>query len=304
VFAAPAQWSTEVLYVVGGLYGNPWALAAVEAAVAAEGAAGRAVSVVFNGDFHWFDIDRETFAAIEAGTARHLRLRGNVETELAGEDSAAGCGCAYPESVGDDEVARSNLILAQLRETARAAHGASATLAALAALPMHAVARVGAARVAIVHGDLQSLAGWDLAHDRLHDPAHAAAVGERARAAGIDIVASSHTCLPVAQRLPARDGDPVWVFNNGAAGMPNFSGEQAGLITRIATTPPLTPSRYGARALDGRVFIDALDLHWPAGAWQQHFLAHWPAGSAAHASYWRRIVEGPSHTPMAADRTA
>ena len=33
--------------------------------------------------------------------------------------SAAGCGCGYPDSVGDAEVARSNAILAQLRETAR-----------------------------------------------------------------------------------------------------------------------------------------------------------------------------------------
>ena len=77
------------------------------------------VAIAFNGDFHWFDVARGDFAAIESGTQEHFRLRGNVETEIAGEESGAGCGCAYPADVSDAEVSRSNEILAALRETAR-----------------------------------------------------------------------------------------------------------------------------------------------------------------------------------------
>ena len=96
-------------------------------------------------------------------------LYGNVETEISGEDGGAGCGCAYPAEVSDALVRRSNEILARLRETARGLEGARERLAAL---PMHLVARVGSARVGIVHGDAVSLAGWGFDRDRLADPSH------------------------------------------------------------------------------------------------------------------------------------
>jgi hypothetical protein len=51
----------EVLYVVGGLYGNRCALDAVEAMARAERAS---ATVAFNGDFHWFDAAPEEFADI------------------------------------------------------------------------------------------------------------------------------------------------------------------------------------------------------------------------------------------------
>ena len=40
-----------------------------------------------------------------------------------------------------------------------------------------------------------------------------------------------------------------------------------------------------------------LDDH---GAWQERFLASWPPGSPAHASYFRRIAEGPRFRPALA----
>ena len=53
------------------------------------------VTIVFNGDFHWFDTEPAWFAEIERGVARHHVLRGNVETEIArASDIGAGCGCA------------------------------------------------------------------------------------------------------------------------------------------------------------------------------------------------------------------
>jgi len=88
--------------------------------------------------------------------------------------------------------------------------------------------------------------------------------------------------------------------------MPNFRGARGGLITRIATTPPPVTARYGELWQTGPggtpVFVDALDVHWPQSTWLQMFLDDWPAGSAAHRSYWRRLVEGPDWTAADADR--
>jgi len=63
-FAVPApahQQALEVLYVVGGLYGNDLALARVLELFEAERGRKR---LVFNGDFHWFDADQATFARV------------------------------------------------------------------------------------------------------------------------------------------------------------------------------------------------------------------------------------------------
>jgi hypothetical protein len=56
-----------------------------------------------------------------------------------------------------------------------------------------------------------------------------------------------------------------------------------------------TATRAGPHSsLEGMVCegvrIDALPLAFDQSAWQQHFLARWPAGSDAHASYWPRIA--------------
>ncbi len=126
--------TADTLYVVGGLYGNLAALAAIERLAAAE----QTPRIVFNGDFHWFDAEPDWFAEIERGVARHRALRGNVETEIARDDDiGAGCGCAYPETVDDGVVRRSNEILAQLRDR-RDRHGSGSRN-----LPMHLVAQVG-----------------------------------------------------------------------------------------------------------------------------------------------------------------
>ena len=115
VLARPADVSADVLYVIGGLYGNALALEAIERMAAQEAVA---AALVFNGDFHWFDAEPAAFAEIQRRVLAHHALRGNVETEIASDDAAAGCGCAYPESVPDDDVARSNAILDRLRDVA------------------------------------------------------------------------------------------------------------------------------------------------------------------------------------------
>ena len=76
-FMGEATVTADVLYVVGGLYGNPFALDAVDALVASEDSEN--VKVVLNGDIHWFDKNAENFANIERRIERHIPLVGNVE---------------------------------------------------------------------------------------------------------------------------------------------------------------------------------------------------------------------------------
>ncbi|MFL6271064.1 MAG: hypothetical protein ACJ75A_13105 [Actinomycetes bacterium] len=116
--AQPARLEADTFYVVGGLYGNPAALAAVLER-AAEEPAGPA-TIVFNGDTHWLDVDPGDFQAIGETVLAHHATRGNVEAELASEGPGedGGCGCAYPDHVADDVVDRSNQIITRLRATA------------------------------------------------------------------------------------------------------------------------------------------------------------------------------------------
>jgi len=281
----PAEIVADTVYVVGGLYGNVEALQAVACAVAGDPGA----ALVFNGDFHWFDVAPADFEAIEAGVCARPALRGNVETETAGEESGAGCGCAYPADVSDAEVHRSNEILARLRETARAVPGARERLAGL---PMNLVAQVGDARVAIVHGDAASLAGWGFAQDHLDQPAHRRWIESAFRDARVEVFASTHTCLPA---LRAFAGSGV-VANNGAAGMPNFEGRRAGLMTRLSVHPYEGPGRAAGLAWGG-CHVDLVELPYDADRWARRFLDAWPPGSPAHDSYWRRIAEGPRWRP-------
>jgi hypothetical protein len=277
--------ATDVLYVVGGLYGNLAAIDAVERLAATEC---MPTTIVFNGDFHWFDAEPHWFGEIDRRVAPHLALRGNVETEIArAEDIGAGCGCAYPESVHDDVVRRSNEILEALRtvtsDTARAR---------LARLPMHLVAQVGGLRVGLVHGDAASLAGWRFAREALDNANNRPWLSEVRRASKIDLFASTHTCLAVLRDMALPAGR-LTVVNNGAAGMPNFSYSTFGVVSRIAVCPSPHRTLYGLTR-DG-VRIDALALHYDHRAFVARFLARWPERSPAHVSYYNRIVAGPDY---------
>jgi hypothetical protein len=291
--------SLEVLYVVGGLYGNELALARVLELFDRERGRKR---LVFNGDFHWFDADPAAFARVQHAVLAHQALRGNVETELANPDpqADAGCGCAYPEWVGDGVVQRSNRILARLRTATD-----EPQRRALSALPMWLRADVGPLRLGLVHGDADLARRLGLrtgasAGERRTAPRWRAGWFERA---GVQAFACSHTCLPVFRNLapvpasvrapePGVGGDR-WVLNNGAAGMPNFAGDAAGLLVRVALGPfDGDERRFGIQR--GEVFADAVAIEYDAAAWRARFLADWPAGSDAHASYFERIQRGPT----------
>jgi hypothetical protein len=288
---APALRDLEVLYVVGGLYGNEGALLEILRLFDAEPGRKR---LVFNGDFHWFDVDPARFDRIQQHVLAHTALRGNVETELAAPDpqADAGCGCAYPDWVGDSVVERSNRILNRLRSAVTPSQRQ-----ALSDLPMWLTAEVGDCRIGIVHGDAQSLAGWGFAQEHLSDPDQRKQVRDWFHRAHVDAFASSHTCLPVFQRLNLESARAQgWVFNNGAAGMPNFKGDPAGLLTRIALTPCSGLLRRAGVVHRG-VHVDALAIEVDAAAVQQAFIAQWPAGTDAHASYFDRIESGPDYQP-------
>ena len=281
----------DVLYVVGGLYGNELALERVLELFGREQGNKR---LVFNGDFHWFDTDPATFKRVQRGVLEHVALRGNVETELAApaSDEDAGCGCAYPEWVGAEVVERSNRILKRLRQAATPDQQA-----ALAALPMWLRADVGPLRLGIVHGDATSLAGWGFAHEHLEDASHRRTAAGWFDRAAVNAFACTHTCLPVFQAIEAgRSGDLRWVLNNGATGMPNFFGDQAGLLTRVALTPYVGPERrFGIVTGSGMIYADAIGVEFDSAQWLERFQEDWPEGSDAHQSYFERITRGPAY---------
>lgn len=308
-----AELTAETLYVVGGLYGNPEALAAILALQAREERSGAPVALVFNGDFHWFDVQPAVFRQVGTAVQAHAALRGNVEAELARPGGSMDCGCSYPDYVEPGVPERSNAIFARLARTAAAC---PQQRAALAGLPLQRVAAVGGRRIAILHGDPESLAGWSLAEEALTgldgpaapDPSAGCADGTGApvpqtplerieawfRRAGVDAFATTHTCLPFARDFVV-DGQPRLVINNGSAGMPNFHGRRGGLLTRISARPEPHPQSLYGLTLAG-VRYDALPVPYDHERWLQRFLADWPPGSPAHTSYFRRIAEGPAYT--------
>jgi hypothetical protein len=285
VLAREAELHADTIYVVGGLYGNPRALEQVlQMAHAEPGGA----TIVFNGDFNWFNVDASDFAAINGTVLQHIALRGNVETEIAHDDDSAGCGCAYPDDVADDDVQRSNEIIARLRHAARALPDMRTQLGAL---PMHLVAEVAGVRIGIVHGDADSLAGWAYSERALSSADGVRRAARHFEAARVRAIVSTHTCLPVAMRIDTALGACA-LFNSGSAGMPNFRDTRFGVITRIATGPA-SLALYGSRI--GTLFIDALPVHYDEARWLEAFLTRWPKGSAAYDSYFRRMSDGPAY---------
>ena len=304
--SGPADLAADVVYVVGGLYGNVEALRAVlEMKRRDETETGLRVRLVFNGDFNWFDCADESFGTINREVLAHHALRGNVETELALLRERGGCGCNYPSWVDDETVALSNEIIQRLGETADRCAGIRQRFAELA---MHCVVDVGEQRVAIVHGDAESLAGWHFAVEAMPDAGGgdtprsstgARADAARARIAGyfdqarVLAFACTHTGLPFMQDF-AIGGRPHLIVNNGAAGLPNFEGELYGILTRIAAHPARPAASLYGIGIEG-VRFDALPIRYDTAAWWARFSSTWPPGSAARRGYERRIRCGPDY---------
>jgi len=86
------------LYAIGGLYGNRHALRAIRARAAREPAA---PTLIFNGDFNFFDTEPAWWRALNESVRsapNHVAMAGNVEVESSASavasDAGCGCGCA------------------------------------------------------------------------------------------------------------------------------------------------------------------------------------------------------------------
>lgn len=284
---APRQ--AQTLYVVGGLYGNLQALDTLEHMARSELPP---ATLCFNGDFNWFSVDDGAFAELNRRVLAHDAIQGNVEAEFGTPSDEAGCGCAYPETVDAGTVERSNRIHARLKATATR-H--LALQARLTALPMLCRYQVGDCRVGVVHGDADTLAGWRFDVHALDDPGARPWLQTAFDNAEVDLFASTHTCLPALRHFAFKPGRDACVVNNGAAGMPNFSGDLSGLCTRIGTTPSPHPVLQELRIAGA--YVALLPVRFDAARWQEAFLAQWPPGSPAWQSYFERISRGPTYTP-------
>jgi hypothetical protein len=190
-----------------------------------------------------------------------------------------------------DDASRSNVAISHILEALRATgERLEGVQKQLSALPLHLVADVADVRVGIVHGDATSLAGWGFDGRALDDPTRQAWLAEIGRASRIDVFASTHTCAAALRTVWLPSG-PLTVINNGAAGMPNFTQTPFGVVSRIAASASPHRPLYGVA--HGRVRVDAIALPYDAEAFLQRFLRRWPPGSAAHRSYFHRIVAGP-----------
>jgi predicted phosphodiesterase len=303
------------VYVVGGLYGNLEALDAIERMVAEDEASlGEAPLVVFNGDFNFLNATSlDEWREVNRRVMQHTATAGNIEVEAVAVESDGSCGCAYPSYVGDAVVHRSNSIVSSLRTLALASDDEEDVdiVEFLRGLPKFMVVRVGSKRVAVVHGDAESLAGWAFSAEAMEPPDYElrralktegdlsfsptseAKMVQWFEDARVDIFASTHTCMAFAQRFDnARLPGPTALVNNGSAGMPNFKGSTCGVVTRIAlaSLPAPRDSLYGA--VLGDVRVDAVRVAYDHAAWVARFAANWPEGSPAHASYFDRIAHG------------
>lgn len=272
----------EILYVVGGLYGNLEALKSLNQQIKKE----KNVLVVFNGDMHWFDKTIEDFQNIEKMAESHVTLLGNVEAELIrNEDIGVGCGCSYPDCVFTEAVNRSNMIHAELKSVIGQMPKMKSILAKRSRV---AIAKIGEQRIAITHGDEQSLAGWKCSRESLIDELRQAELNTWMKEQGFDVLATTHTCAPAAILL--KHGV---VINNGAAGMPNFKGEIYGLISRISLEP--NPEAI-YRCKIGKLFVEAVPLRYNQKNYLTWFDRLWSADSPAAISYRERIIFGPDDT--------
>lgn len=292
--ADPQPVDADVLYVIGGLYGNPEALDTLERMAAEEQAAGHRVRLVFNGDFNWFNADPETFARLNERVLNHDVILGNVEYELAHPSPEAGCGCAYPDFVDQDVVERSNRIMARLQSVAARFPDLQARLAAA---PRWRCYEMAGQILLILHGDPESLAGWGLAHENLARPDHDARVADWFRLTGADVFAGTHTCLPALWQRSVEDGGTRTVINNGAAGMGNFQQDTRGLITRIAPANLAPCTQPVAQVIQGPLALSLLPVAFPFDPWMNRFSTWWPEGTDANLSYGRRILEGTALRP-------
>lgn len=278
---------TQTLYVVGGLYGNPYALSTIKQLFDDER---NNAKLCFNGDFHWFDIAPNQFQLIQTEVMQYEAISGNVEYELGTENYSGGCGCSYPTSVAPEIVELSDAIHRRLSTTARNFPEAIKYFSQLSMFKKYSVAGLN---VAVVHGDADSLAGWNFDLSLIDKNTIREWVQQAFTLAEVDVFASSHTGTALMRRF-SNNGKDKLVINNGSAGAPNFLKQLHGVITRISS------DRYKGESLAstriGNAWIESLPIRYNHEAWVHEFLKQWPEGSDAYTSYWTKIAQGPNYS--------
>jgi hypothetical protein len=288
--AEPEAIEADVLYVIGGLYGNPYALDAIERMAREEENQGRSVVLVFNGDFNWFNASNALFRDINQRVLQHRASLGNVDYELANPNDGAGCGCAYPDFVDQAVVERSNAIMERLQGVASQHPDIQDRLNTL---PRYRCLLFGGLKVLVLHGDPESLAGWGLAYESFVE-GNESRVLDWFKRCGADVIACTHTCLPLLWSGEV-DGRLRTVANNGSAGMGNLRDDPRGLITRIARDSDDALALHALRGpAPGAVEISLRPVAFDQKAWLADFDRLWPAGSAAAESYRTRLAAGTS----------
>lgn len=300
-FRAGAPVVAHTAYIVGGLYGNPHALREVLRLRDAETALpGSEAALVFNGDFHWLDCDPGIFSDINHTVLGHIATAGNIELELAQPSPGAGCGCNYPDSVPADRIALSDQVMDRLKACAGPAMPRE-----LDGLPLHLTLQIGTHRIAVLHGDPESVAGWNFAIEAMPPPGdndgpQARRIADWFRRADVDVFACSHTSTPFMQDFVV-DGRRRVIANNGSAGMPNFAGRTEGVITRLSLAPAASADALYGTVIDD-LHIEALPVRYAQAEWAAAFHHQWPAGSSADRLYLQRLLHGPDFLVADANR--
>ena len=205
-----------------------------------------------------------------------------MEAELSNPSENAGCGCAYPDYVIDDVVVNSNLIMDKMKECSKDFPEINMKLGLLSKFKK---IKIGKLNILILHGDVESIAGWKLSIDSMPDIGRQSEIlSNWFESTGVDVFSCSHTCTPFIQNF-----NKNIVINNGTAGMPNFKNSQFGVITRISRCKSFITPLYGTSVDD--VFIDAIPVEWGA-EWNSWFEKQWPKGSPAWNAYIERIKNG------------
>ena len=244
-----------------------------------------ALTLVFSGDFNWFDIDDADFTRINTGAApsRHPRQR---------RDRADGC---RPRR-------GLRLRLSGLREpggrgSLQPHHGAPRRHRAA---PCHAGRAAGGAADDPGRAGRRGAGGADCMGMRRAWPAGASA---RRRSTRRRWRACSRphrpTCSPPAtpaprwRRCSPRRG-PGALFQQRRRRHAQFAGAiRARDPHRCRTGTAGLRVVYRTRVAG--VHVEALAIDYDHAAWIGHFDASWPAGSPAALSYRKRIVEGPGY---------
>jgi hypothetical protein len=323
---SPTIPKNTILYVVGGLYGNVFALDALQQHIQ-KYETGNNYHIYFNGDFNFFNTCTQSWNEINE---RVLNMKqatctaGNIERAVCENSTFQSCGCDYPSYVDPQVSKYANEITKQLHQIAWSTDNgekSSWIRKRLLELPPFQLIHIDhqnhhTDRIAILHGDLNSVSGWDFAVEVMEP------LDERIRkivnhnnnnnqlpitnrqelqddlsALGVNIIACSHTCVPFAQYITAKSV----IFNNGAAGIPNFANMPGiGLVTRIDTSSSssrnvMIPhgSLYGTTI--GNCRIDGIAIPYDQDKFVKFFLSrHPPPSSPAYLSYYKRITKGLS----------